>query len=191
MKGPSKVMKIVVLALLGTISFLLFFLKFPLPFLPYFLKIDFGDIPALIASLIFSPGAGIIVLGIKNFLYLVVGSGEIVGVTSNFISSSLFLIPIAYFYHKYKTIKSIVLGIGIGTVMMAILMSVLNYFVFLPVYALFMGMEDMNIESVKRATVLFGILPFNMIKGIIVGALFVPVFVKMSDWIKEKQATFV
>ncbi|HLS35813.1 MAG TPA: ECF transporter S component [Bacillota bacterium] len=189
-KESSRVVKHVVLAILGTISFILFFLNFPLPFLPPYLKVDFGDIPALLASFIFSPIAGVIVIGIKNFLYLVIGTGEIVGVTSNFIASSLFLYPIAHFYHKHKTVKSIIKGIVIGTILMAVVMSILNYVVFLPVYALFMGMEDMNIEAVKRAAVIFGILPFNILKGIIVGALFVPLFAKMSHWIEEKQANF-
>src|SRR5690625_5654897 len=67
----KKLVTMIILALLGTISFLLFFLNFPIPFLPTpYLKFDFGDVPALIASLIFSPFAGIIVLVIKNFFYL-------------------------------------------------------------------------------------------------------------------------
>jgi len=185
----SKVLKIVVLALLGTISFLLFFLKFPLPFLPPFLKLDFGDIPAIIAGFIFTPLAGVIVIGIKNFLYLVAGGGEIIGVTSNFVASSIFVLSIAVFYHKRRTIKSILVGIVIGTVLMALSMSVLNYILFLPLYALFMGMEDYGIESVKRGIVLLGILPFNVVKGIIVGALFLPVFVKMGSWIEDKRTS--
>lgn len=72
---------------------------------------------------------------------------------------------------------------------MAIGMSILNYIIILPVYALFMGMEEMSIESVKRGAVIFGILPFNVVKGIIVGMLFVPLFIKMRSWIDEKQAT--
>lgn len=188
-RGSSKVLKIVVLALLGTISFVLFFLKFPLPLLPPFLKIDFGDIPAIIAGLIFSPAASVMVIGIKNFLYLTIGTGEPIGVSSNFIASSLFVLPIAIFYHKHKTIKSILLGIGVGTVIMAIAMSLLNYLVLLPLYALFMGMEDYAIESVRRGIVLVGILPFNFVKGIIVGALFIPIFVKMNSWIEDKRTS--
>src|SRR5699024_6324905 len=164
-------------------------LKFPLPFLPSFLKLDFGDIPAIIAGFIFTPLAGVIVIGIKNFLYLVAGGGEIIGVTSNFVASSIFVLSIAVFYHKRRTIKSILVGIVIGTVLMALSMSVLNYILFLPLYALFMGMEDYGIESVKRGIVLLGILPFNVVKGIIVGALFLPVFVKMGSWIEDKRTS--
>src|SRR5690625_6763291 len=102
----SRLVKIIILALLGTISFLLFLLKFPLPFLPPYLKIDFGEVPALLAALIFSPMAGVIVVAIKNFLYFVVGGGEPVGVVANFLSAVIFILPVAIFYLNYKAVKS-------------------------------------------------------------------------------------
>src|SRR5690625_1337600 len=57
MMKKRNLLKLIILALLGTISLVLFFFNFPLPFLPPYLKIDFSDIPALMASLIFSPMA--------------------------------------------------------------------------------------------------------------------------------------
>jgi len=183
----SKLVKLTILSILGTISLLLFFLNFPLPFLPAYLKIDFSEVPALIAALIFSPMAGVIVEGIKNLLYLSIGGGEPVGVTANFLAGVLFIVPVAVLYHRYKGTKSIVTGLVAGTIIMAVAMSVLNYLVILPIYAMFMGMEDMALAHVKRAAVLFGILPFNILKGIIVGLVFVPVFLKMRQWIEKKQ----
>jgi len=184
----SKLLKMIILALLGAISLVLLFLNFPLPFLPPYLKIDFSEVPALLASLIFSPIAGVIVVAIKNILYLAIGGGEPVGVAANFLAGILFILPVSIAYHKFKGVKSIVSGLVIGTIIMAIAMSVLNYLVLLPVYAWFMGMEEMKIESVKQVAVLYGVLPFNVIKGIIVGMLFVPLFIKMRSWIERKQA---
>ncbi|HLR68712.1 MAG TPA: ECF transporter S component [Virgibacillus sp.] len=184
----SKLLKMIILALLGTISLVLLFLNFPLPFLPPYLKIDFSEVPALLASLIFSPIAGVIVIAIKNILYLAIGGGEPVGVAANFLAGILFVLPVSVAYHKFKGVKSIVSGLVIGTIIMAIAMSVLNYLVLLPIYAWFMGMEEMKIESVKQVAVLYGVLPFNIIKGIIVGMLFVPLFIKMRSWIERKQA---
>jgi len=186
-----KLVKMIILALLGTISFVLFLLNFPLPFLPPYLKVDFGEVPALLAALIFSPAAGVIVVAIKNALYLAIGGGEPVGVVANFLASIMFVLPVAILYHKYKGIKSIVAGLVKGTIIMAISMSVLNYLIILPTYAFFMGMEEMKIESVKRIAVLYGIFPFNLLKGVIVGAVFVPLFMKMHHWIEEKRTTFV
>ncbi len=184
-------MKVIVLALLGTISLLLFFLNFPLPLLPAFLKIDFSDVPALMASFIFSPVAGVLVVAIKNLLYLAVsGASDPIGVLANFIAGIMFVVPVSMLYHKFKGVKSIVSGLVTGTIVMAVGMSVLNYFVFLPAYAWFMGWEDMSNTAIKWGIVSAGILPFNIIKGIIVGLLFVPLFLKLRVWIEEKQAKF-
>lgn len=190
-KQSSKLMKVIVIALLGTISLLLFFLNFPLPLLPAFLKIDFSDVPALMASFIFSPVAGVLVVAIKNLLYLAVsGASDPIGVLANFIAGIMFVVPVSMLYHKFKGVKSIVSGLVTGTIVMAVGMSVLNYFVFLPAYAWFMGWEDMSNTAIKWGIVSAGILPFNIIKGIIVGLLFVPLFLKLRVWIEEKQAKF-
>lgn len=185
--SSSKLLKLIILALLGTISLVLFFLNFPLPFLPPYLKIDFSEVPALIAALIFSPVAGIIVIGVKNLLYLAVsGAGDPIGVIANFVAGIMFVVPVALIYHKFKGVKSIVSGLVSGTIIMAIGMSVLNYVFILPAYSWFMGWE--MAEQVKWISVIAGVLPFNVIKGIVVGLLFVPLFIKMRGWIEQKQA---
>lgn len=183
----SKASKLVILSILGTISLVLFFINFPMPFLPPYLKIDFSDVPALMASLIFSPMAGVIVVAIKNLLYFAVsGAGDPIGVAANFLAGVMFVVPVGLIYHKFKGVKSIVSGLITGTVIMAVGMSVLNYFVILPAYAWFMGW-DMSAYA-KWISVILGVLPFNIVKGIIVGLLFIPLFIKMRNWIEQKQA---
>jgi len=182
----SKLVKLVVLALLSAVSLVLFFISFPLPLLPPYLKVDFSDVPALIAGLIFSPMAGILVVFLKNALYFVAsGATDPIGVTANFIAGALYILPVAYLYHKYNGVKSVISGLIIGTFLMAIVMSILNYLLILPAYAWLMGME-MN-ETIKWASVVGGVLPFNFIKGIIVSMLFIPVFIKLKHWIEEKR----
>lgn len=190
-KQSSKLVKLVILALLGTIALILFFLNFPLPFLPPYLKIDFSDVPALMAGLIFSPMAGVIVVLIKNLLYLIVtGAADPIGIAANFLAGVMFVLPVSVIYHKFhKGVKSIVSGLITGTFIMAIGMTVLNYYVILPAYAWFMGW-DMG-DQIVWGAILIGVLPFNVIKGIVVGLLFVPLFIKMRSWIEQKQANFV
>lgn len=184
--SSKKITKLVILSILGTISLVLFFINFPLPFLPPYLKIDFSDVPALMASLIFSPMAGVVVVAIKNLLYLAIsGAGDPIGVVANFLAGVMFVVPVGLLYHKFKGVKSVVSGLITGTIIMAVGMSVLNYFIILPAYALFMGW-DMS-AYVKWASVIFGVLPFNLIKGVIVGLLFLPLFIKMRNWIEQKQ----
>ncbi|QKY71664.1 ECF transporter S component [Lentibacillus sp. CBA3610] len=184
----SKLLKTIILALLGTISLVLFFINFPLPFLPPYLKIDFSEVPALIAALIFSPMAGVIVEGIKNLLYLLVsGASDPIGVAANFLAGVMFIVPVAMLYHRFKGIKSIISGLVTGTIVMALGMSVLNYYVILPAYAWFIGAPEMAGATAKWIAVSAGVLPFNLIKGVIVGLLFVPLFIKMKAWIEQKQ----
>ena len=185
-RQSSSLLKLIILALLGTISLVLFFLNFPLPLLPSYLKIDFSDVPALMAGLIFSPIAGIIVVAVKNILYLAVsGAGDPIGVAANFLAGVMFVVPVSVLYHKFKGVKSIVSGIVAGTIIMALGMSILNYLIILPAYGWFMGWE--MTEQFKWFSVYAGVLPFNIIKGIVVGLLFVPLFVKMRTWIEQKQ----
>ncbi|QHE53377.1 ECF transporter S component [Pontibacillus sp. HMF3514] len=183
--GPSsQLLKLIVIALFGSISTVLMLLNFPLPMLPGFLKVDFSEVPALLAALLFSPLAGIAVELLKNILHLVLAGGEPVGAAANFVAGVLFILPVSLLYHKFKSVKSIVSGLATGTIIMAIALSILNYFVFLPLYSMFMGI-DFGSETLK--IVVAGILPFNVIKGIFISALFVPVFLKLKPWFDHKR----
>ncbi len=187
MNQSSKLFKLIILALFGSISMVLMLVNFPLPMLPPYLKIDFSEIPALIAAILFTPVAGIVVEGLKNTLYLIyTGAADPVGVVANFTAGVLFIVPVAMVYHKFKSTKSLVSGLVIGSIIMTVAMSVLNYFLILPAYSWFMGWETMS-ASVKWTTIIAGILPFNALKGIIVGTLFVLLFAKMEPWLKQKR----
>ncbi|QGH34259.1 ECF transporter S component [Gracilibacillus salitolerans] len=184
----SNLYRLIVISIMGTISVLLMFLNFPLPFpfIPAYLRIDVSDIPALIAGIIFSPVAGVVVVAIKNILYvLVTAISDPIGALANFFAGMLYVVPVSFMYMKYRSMKSVLIGLGIGTLLMTIGLTLLNYFLFIPAYSWFMGWEEMS-ESVKRSTVLVGILPFNLIKGIIVGIVFALIFTKLKNWIQKK-----
>lgn len=185
----SRLIKLIVIALLGAISLILFFISFPLPMLPPYLKVDFSDIPALIAGIIFSPIAGVLVILVKNGLYFVIsGATDPVGVVANFLAGSVFIFPVAYFYHKMKSVKGVLIGLVAGTFAMTIVMGILNYIIILPAYAVFLGVE--MTPAVKLTTVAIGILPFNILKGVIISLLFVPLFIKLGDWIQAQRLKF-
>ncbi|WP_141231671.1 ECF transporter S component, partial [Niallia circulans] len=75
MKKKMNVRKYVLIGMMSSLAYVLMMLKFPIPPFPSYLKVDFSDIPALVAALILGPGAGILVELIKNILdYLITGS---------------------------------------------------------------------------------------------------------------------
>ncbi|WP_231735265.1 ECF transporter S component [Gracilibacillus massiliensis] len=180
--------RLIVISIMGTISVLLMFLNFPLPFpfIPAYLRIDVSDIPALIAGTMFSPVAGVLVVAIKNILYLLLTAiSDPIGALANFFAGMFYIVPVSFLYLKHGTMKSVLNGIVLGTIFMTLGLSILNYFLFIPAYSWFMGWEEMS-ESVKLSTVLVGILPFNLIKGVIVGIVFAIIFTKLQKWIKKQ-----
>ncbi|MCD4839962.1 ECF transporter S component [Neobacillus sedimentimangrovi] len=176
----SKVKSMVSIGILSSIAYLLMLLSFPLPPFQAFLLIDFSDIPALIAVLVYGPVAGILVELFKNLLdFIMKGSptGIPIGQMANFLAGTFFVLPTYYVYRKLKTNKGMTIALITGTFIMSILMSILNYLFILPVYTALMGFPDM------RNYVVPGILPFNIIKGLIISMIFMLVFTRMKDWI--------
>ncbi|EOQ14176.1 MULTISPECIES: ECF transporter S component [Bacillus] len=189
MKQKNSVVQMVSVAMLSSIAYLLMMLDFPFPGLPPFLKIDFSDVPALIAAIIFSPIAGVVVEGIKNILhYGIQGSltGVPVGEIANFIAGCLFIGPATFLFRKYRTVKSLTTGLMLGTVTMSIIMSVLNYFIILPAYTWFLNQPAMS-SSGMRQMIVAAILPFNLIKGIVVTVVFVALFSRLKVWVFAKM----
>ncbi|MEW9049788.1 MAG: ECF transporter S component [Neobacillus sp.] len=177
-----KVRAFVSIGMLSSIAYLLMLLNFPLPLFPNFLFIDFSDIPALIAAIIFGPVAGILVEFFKNALnYLMTGSatGIPVGHIANFLAGILFILPTYYVYSRIRTRKGMTLALVAGTVIMAVMMSILNYFFILPAYTALLNFPDM------RNLVVPAILPFNILKGFIMSAVFMLLFIRMQAWINR------
>lgn len=178
------------IAMLSSISYVLMLLNFPLPPFPKFLMVDFSDVPALIAALIFGPVAGILVELFKNVLdYFMTGSetGVPVGHLANFVAGVLFILPTYYLYQRLKTNKGMTFALTVGTISMAVLMSVLNYYVFLPAYTLFLNMPAMSAPETKQFIVA-GILPFNIVKGLLMSVVFMLMFTRMKTWIERQQS---
>src|SRR4051794_31503954 len=170
------------IGMLSSIAYLLMLLNFPLPIFPNFLFVDFSDIPALIATLVFGPLAGILVEFFKNVLnYLATGSqtGVPVGHIANFVAGIVFVLPTLFVYNRLKTRKGMTIALVAGTVIMAVVMSILNYILILPAYTLLMGFPDM------RNLVVPAILPFNILKGIIMSVIFMLLFIRMQAWINK------
>lgn len=185
----KKLQSMIVIGMLSSISFILMLLNFPLPALPAFLKVDFSDVPALIAAITMGPVAGILVAFFKNVLdWLFQGSptGVPVGHLANFVTSLLFFMPVYMIYRKISSKKGMIFGLAAGTLSMAIGMSVLNYLVFLPMYTYFLNMPAETGEALF-GTIVLGILPFNLIKGIILTTVVLLLFGSMHRWIDKQR----
>ncbi len=188
-KKNLKLRRFVTIAMLGSISFVIMLLNFPLPGLPSFLKIDFSDVPALIAVITMGPIAGILVELLKNLLeWIYVGSptGVPVGQMANFATGVLFILPVYYVYNRYTSIKGLIAGLGVATMTMTFGMAILNFVAFLPMYAYFM-----NFHLDAYDTIVLGIIPFNLIKSVMLFVIVLVLFKTMNKWIEQQRAQFL
>lgn len=188
----TKLRIMIAVGMLSSISFVLMLFNFPLPVLPSFLKIDFSDVPALIAAVTMGPIAGILVALFKNVLYWMFSgspTGVPVGEMANLATSILFIIPVYLIYRKVSTSKGLVIGLSAGVFAMAIGMSVLNYAVFLPMYTYFLNYPAETGDALFKSIVL-GILPFNLIKGVLLSAVIIVLFKTMKTWLDKQRIQF-
>lgn len=185
----KKLRRMVVIAMLGSVGTILMQLNFPLPGIPGFLKFDFAEIPAVLAILTMGPVAGITVEVIKNILHWFLSgspTGVPVGEIANFTTGLLFILPIYFVFNKFRTSKGLTTGLIIGTVSMAVGMSFLNYVVFLPMYTYFLNAPAVTGEALY-AMIVLGVLPFNVIKGVIITVISILLFNRMKTWIEQQR----
>lgn len=174
----------VTIGMLSGLAFVLMLIKFPIPPFPPYLTVDFSDIPAIIAALMFGPAAAILVELFKNIIdYIVIGSeaGIPIGNIANFLAGLTFVLPVYYVYMRLKAKKGLIVSFIVGTLFMAVFMSLLNYFAVLPAYIALLGWDPMS-ASALRQLVVTAVLPFNIIKGVIIAVIFMIIYSRMGKW---------
>lgn len=180
----------ITIAMLSSLASILMFLNFPLPWFPVFLEIDFSDVPALIAAITMGPVAGILVelfKNILNWLFMGAPTGIPVGQMANFATGVLFVLPVYYIYKKFSSIKGLIVGLVAGTFSMSIGMAILNYVAFLPMYTHLLGWGTFDMKE----TIVLGILPFNIVKGIILTVVVIFLYRTMKTWIENQRAQYL
>ncbi|MCR4431026.1 MAG: ECF transporter S component [Tepidanaerobacteraceae bacterium] len=165
------------IAVLGVLAFIIMFAEFPLPMFAAFLKIDFSDVPALLAGFSMGPWAGIMVEVVKNFLHLFKSQTAFIGEAANLLTGILLVAPASMIYSAHKSKKTAIIGLLAGTVIMAAGMSIANYFCIVPLYQKILNIPTQAVIAMGsqanariidlKTLVVYGILPFNIIKGIL------------------------
>lgn len=160
-------------ALLAAIGTILMFIEFPIiPFVSY-LKLDFSDLPILLGTFMYGPVSGLVIAVIKCLLYALIhglSPVNLLGVAASFCSSALLLLPFAWANHHFKPLsrQALMWGSISATICLAIGMTVFNYYVLTPAY---MSMFNWHPSLPINQLMIAGVLPFNLIKGIVVTAL--------------------
>ena len=183
------------ISILAVISMVLMIFDISTWFAPPFLKIDLGDLPALIGAFAMGPMAGILIQLVKNILHLLVEGSMTggVGELSNFLVGSIFAYSAGFIYHRDKTFKTALIGLLIGVLAMTFFASLSNYFVVFPLYAKLMPLDQIiemtaavNSRVVDyKSLILYAIVPFNLLKGSIVSAATILIYKRISPILKK------
>lgn len=167
------------IAIFSSMSAILMLFEIPLLFIPSFYKIDLSEIPILICTFYLGPVSGAISELLKIMLKLLIKgtSSAFVGDFANYIIGCTFIIPASIIYHYKPSKKSAAIGMIIGTVIMTVIGSIVNAYYLLPKFAemynwpldqiIKVGTE-LNKQIVDLPSfVLFAVVPFNLLKGLV------------------------
>ena len=189
------VRKVTMTAMLATISYIMAFAEFPVPLSPSFARMDLSDFPALIGAFAFGPSIGVMIELVKNGLQLLSTSTGGVGELANFLMGSSYVLTAGLIYKWHKSKKTAVISCIAGSVVMGITAAVTNYFILLPMFEVFMPMDQL-IESfgmfipfinTKLDVVLYNAFPFNLLKGLVIGAFTMMVYKRLTPVLKGNR----
>ncbi len=179
-------------ALLATISYVLAFLELPVPLSPSFARMDLSDLPALIGTFTFGPATGVMIELIKNVLQLPSTSTGGIGELANFLMGASYVLSAGFIYKNKKTKKMAIWACVISSAIMGIVATIVNYFILLPLFETFMPLDQLIASfgeflpfiQTKLDIVLFNALPFNILKGLIIGGITMMLYRKLTPILK-------
>lgn len=197
--AQSNVRTLVMIAMLGAISMILYLFDFPLWFAPSFYKIDFSEVPVMIGSFALGPVAGAMIELVKCLLKLVVKGTDtaFVGDIANYVIGCALIVPAGIIYKNHKTKKGALIGMVTGTVFLVIVGCVINAYVLLPTYGkafsnpidTLVGMGSAVNPAITSITtfVLLAVAPFNLLKGIMVSVITLVLYKYVSPILKGQN----
>lgn len=183
------------IAVLTAISFILYNIKFNLPFMfPEFLEVQISELPALLAGFSMGPVSACIVIVLKCLLKFPLSSTVYVGEATDILLGIALVLPASIIYSLHKDKKHAFIGLCVGGGIFTVLSILVNRFISIPYFVQLYFSGDFNL-IVKMLSVLYkdmtadtfyvyylfaGVLPFNLLRCIIVGVLTFVLYKRLS-----------
>lgn len=176
-QNQKTVKKLTTVAMLTAVAVALQYIEVPIPLMPSFIKLDFSDLPELIASFMFGPLAGVLVAFLKNIIHLAVSQSGFIGELSNFIIGAAFALVAGLIYKKMPNIKGALIAGVVAAGVSGIISLPINNYIIYPLYYSVMGFPKEAIlgmyqiirpstKSIAEALLVFNV-PFTIIKNLI------------------------
>ena len=181
-------------ALLSAMAYVLAFVEFPVPLSPSFARMDLSDLPALIGAFAFGPISGLLIELVKTTLQLLsTSTGGIVEI-ANFLMGASYVVTAGVIYKHHKTKKTALLACIAASFVMGAAAALANYFILLPLFETFMPLDQLIASfaeflpfiHTKQDVVLFNALPFNLLKGLVIGGVTMLIYKKLTLVLKGR-----
>ena len=170
--------KLVTMALLCAIGVLLSFVEFPLLPGVTWLKYDASAMPALVCGFAYGPGAGLAV-GVVGAIIHGILMADFTGALMNILVVIGFVGPAAFVYARQRTFRGALWGLALSVVA-AIVMAVVGNLLLTPSWL------GVPFDAVV-ALIIPVLVPFNLLKALINGALTIVVYKSVSNLITPRK----
>ena len=183
---------IIKIAILGAISVIVMLFEFPLPFAPGFYELDLSEAIVLMGGFALGPLAAVLIELTKILLNLILThtSTAFVGEIANFVIGCSLVLPATLIYKYKKNVKGAIVGMITGCIVLATVGGLMNYFVLVPAYSYFYYLPLETILGMASAVnplvgnlptmILFAVVPFNLLKGIICSLIAMILYKRLS-----------
>jgi riboflavin transporter FmnP len=175
-RSSMSVRSITMATMLGAVAYLFMLIRFPLPFMPQFMDFDIAAVPELIGAFLGGPFVGVMTIAVKLCLKVAMtgSSTAFTGEMINFMLGCAFVLPAWFIYSLRRTKRGAVCALAAGVAVTTITACFANIYLIIPLYSRMFGLNMDAIVAMTRAVngyidsvprlVLFGIVPFNLIK---------------------------
>jgi riboflavin transporter FmnP len=183
-------------ALLATMASILMFLDFALPIFPSFIKMDFSEMPGMLATIAIGPYSGIMVELVKNLINLTHTTTGGIGELASFVIGCSLVLPAGILYKRMEADKTkTVVALLAGVTTMAATAAFANYFVLIPLYSRFIPMDtiiamysEINpYANTLPRLILTSIVPFNILKGAAISLLSFALYRRLSRILGDRR----
>ena len=192
----TKTKKLVSIALFAAIATVLMFIEFNIPMTPPFLKVDISGAVILISVLTLGLKEAVSALLIKDLIHLLSTQTGGVGELADFIMLTAMAVALWLITRNNKDVKKVVIGCVAATAALIAAGAITNAYMLIPFYAKVMmpveAILDMcqkvnpNITSIT-SYVVWGVVPFNLVKGVILSIITVLLYKKSGKMLEKMK----
>ena len=192
----TKTKKLVSIALFAAIATVLMFIEFNIPMTPPFLKVDISGAVILISVLTLGLKEAVSALLIKDLIHLLSTQTGGVGELADFIMLTAMAVALWLITRNNKHVKQVVIGCVAATAALIAAGAITNAYMLIPFYAKVMmpveAILDMcqkvnpNITSIT-SYVVWGVVPFNLVKGVILSIITVLLYKKSGKMLEKMK----